>query len=73
MKSKRKVGKIEFVDKTKKVVKWYTFPGGPILVGPAEILKQIYRVSVESKNKAIKLLADLIKRGVVKKEGISNR
>jgi len=58
---------VSFTDASKTRIKWKTFPGGPTLEGPTEVMKEVFRVGKQSRGEGIKMLVRLLKEGTIKK------
>ena len=66
---KGKKSSTEYVDKSKSRIRWFTFPGGPILVGPTMQMKQLFAEGKRNRMSGLKMLAKLLKAKTITKTG----
>ena len=62
-------GPIEY-DKTRGVIRWYTYKGGPILEGPAYVMLQLFRVGRMNRQQGLAYLSQLLRAGTIRKVGV---
>jgi hypothetical protein len=61
---------VEWADRAKTRIRWNTYsPGGPILEGPKNTMKRLFRIGKSNKKEGLTLLARLMKQGTIRKVG----
>lgn len=61
---------VYYTDSSKSTIRWNTYPGGPILEGPTQVMLSLFRKGRMNKAQGIKELAMLLKQGTVRKVGV---
>lgn len=66
----RKKKVVEYTDSTRSRIRWYTFKGGPIIVGPTQTMKTLFNTGKRNRQKGLTMLMRLLKSGMIRKEGM---
>lgn len=66
----RKKKVVEYTDSTRSRIRWFTFRGGPIIVGPTQTMKTLFRTGKNNRKRGLEMLMRLLKSGTIRKEGI---